>query len=60
MELSNTLKYINLGGLVIGLVVFRGPMYLCVCINEDRGDGEGLVVPPDVRPSGGVGLTSDA
>jgi hypothetical protein len=26
--ISMTLKYINLAGLVIGLVVFRGPMYL--------------------------------
>ena len=41
MELSNTLKYINLAGVAIGLVALRGPMYLRVCVSEKRGDGEG-------------------
>ena len=39
--LSDTLRYINLSGLVIGLVVLCGPMHLRTCVNEDRGDGEG-------------------
>ena len=26
---------------MIGLVVLCGPMYLCVCVSEKRGDGEG-------------------
>ena len=41
--LSNTLKYINLTGLGIGLVVLRGPMHLCTCVSEDRGPGTGRV-----------------
>ncbi len=41
MEPSNTPKYINLSGVVTGLVVLFGPMYLCVCVNEKHGDGEG-------------------
>ena len=45
MEISNTLRYINLAGLVIGLVVLCGPMNLCTCVNEDRGDGEGTGSP---------------
>ena len=40
MELSNTLRYINLAGLVIELVTLRGPMHLCACMSEERGDGE--------------------
>jgi hypothetical protein len=40
--ISTTLKYINLACLVIGLVVFRGPMYLRVCVIEEGGDGEGV------------------
>jgi hypothetical protein len=39
--LSDTLRYINLTGLVIELVTLRGPMNLCVCVGEERGDGEG-------------------
>ena len=42
MELSNTLKYINLAGVVIGLVVLREQMHLRACVSEDRGDGEGV------------------
>ncbi len=38
---SNTLKYINLVGVAIGLVVLRGPMHLRACVIEKRGDGEG-------------------
>ena len=38
---SDTLRYINLAGLVIGLVALRGPMHLCACVREERGDGEG-------------------
>jgi hypothetical protein len=41
VELSNSLKYINLAGVVIGLVPFRGPMDLGGCVTEKRGDGEG-------------------
>jgi hypothetical protein len=41
VELSNTLKYINLTGVVIGLVVLCGPIHLRVCVSEKRGDGEG-------------------
>ncbi len=41
MEISNTLKYINLSGVVIGLVVLSGPMNLCTCVSEMHGDGEG-------------------
>ena len=41
MELSNTLKYINLAGVSIGLVVLRGPMHLCAFVSEKHGDGEG-------------------
>jgi hypothetical protein len=43
VELSNTLKYINLTGVVIGLVALRGPMHLGTCVTEKRGDGEGAV-----------------
>jgi len=39
--LSDTLRCINLAGLVIGLVALRGPMHLCACVREERGDGEG-------------------
>jgi hypothetical protein len=37
LEVSNTLRYINLGGLVIGLVVL---FHLGVCVSEERGDGD--------------------
>ena len=36
MDLSNTRKYINLTGLVIGLVALRGPMDLRACVSEER------------------------
>jgi len=39
--LSDTLRYINLAGLAIGLVALRGPMHLCACVSEKHGDGEG-------------------
>jgi hypothetical protein len=39
-SLSDTLRYINLVGVVMGLVTCRGPMYLCKCVSEERGDGE--------------------
>ena len=39
--LSDTLRYINLAGLAIGLVTLCGPMHLCVCVNEESVDGEG-------------------
>ena len=41
MELSNTLKYINLTGVTVGLVALRGQMHLSVCVSENHGDGEG-------------------
>jgi hypothetical protein len=49
VELSKTLEYINLVGVDIGLVVLCGPMYLCVCVSEKRGDGEevGSYTPSD-------------
>jgi len=34
--LSDTLRYINLAGLVIGLVTLRGLMHLCACVSEER------------------------
>jgi len=37
---SDTLGYINLAGLAIGLVALRGPMHLCACVSEEGGDGE--------------------
>ena len=39
--LSDTLRYVNLAGFAIGLVALRGPMHLCACVREERGDGEG-------------------
>ena len=39
--LSDTLRYVNLAGFAIGLVTLRGPMHLCACVREERGDGEG-------------------
>ena len=39
--LSDTLKYINLTGLVIGMVVLCGPIHLSSCVSEKSGDGEG-------------------
>ena len=41
MEISNTLRHIDLDGLVIGLVVLCGPMHLRACVIEEPGDGEG-------------------
>jgi hypothetical protein len=41
-RLSDTLRYINFAKVALGLVVFRGPMNLCVCVREERGDGEGV------------------
>ncbi len=39
---SNSLKYINLTGVSVGLVVpLRGPMSLRGCVSEKHGDGEG-------------------
>ena len=42
MELSNTLKYINLVGVSIGLVALCGPIHRCPCVSVKHGDGEGL------------------
>ena len=39
--LSDTLRYSNLVGLATDLVASRGPMHLCACVSEERGDGEG-------------------
>ena len=36
VDLSNTVKYINLTGLPIGVVELRGPMHLRVCLSEER------------------------
>lgn len=35
--LSNTLRYINLAEVALGLVELRGPMYLCPCVSAERG-----------------------
>jgi hypothetical protein len=40
-SLSDTFRYINLAGLVIGMVALCGPMHLCACVNEESGNGEG-------------------
>ncbi len=40
-DLRDTLRYINLTGLGIGLVTLCGPIHLRVCMREDRGNGEG-------------------
>ena len=37
----NTLKYINLTGVSIGLVELRGPMHRSVCVRENDGEGKG-------------------
>ena len=42
MEISNTLKYINLVGVSIGLVALCGPIHRCPCVSVKHGDGEGL------------------
>ena len=39
---SDTLRYLNLTDLTIGLVALRDPMHLCACVREDSGDGEGV------------------
>jgi hypothetical protein len=39
--LSDTLRYINLAGVAIGLVTLPGPMHLCACVSKECGDGEG-------------------
>jgi hypothetical protein len=39
---SDTLGYMNLAGVAIGLVELRGPMHLRACVSEECGDGEGL------------------
>ena len=36
--LSDTLRYINLAGLAIGLVTLRGLMHLRACVSEERGE----------------------
>jgi hypothetical protein len=38
---SDTLTYINLAEVALGLVALRGPMHLCACVSEERGDREG-------------------
>ena len=42
--LSDTLRCINLAGLAIGLVALRGPMHLCACVSEERGENAGASV----------------
>jgi hypothetical protein len=39
--LSDTLRFINLAGLALGLVALRGTMHLCVCVREERGESAG-------------------
>ena len=39
--LSDTLRYIDLPEVTIGLVVLREPIHLCVCVSEESGEGEG-------------------
>ena len=38
---SVTQRYTNLVEVVIGLVALCGPIYLCTCVSQERGDGEG-------------------
>jgi hypothetical protein len=38
--LSDTLRYINLAEVALGLVELRGPMHLCACVSEEPGDGK--------------------
>ncbi len=38
---SDTLRYINLTEVALGLVPLCGPMHLCSCLNEECGDREG-------------------
>jgi hypothetical protein len=47
---SDTLIYINLAGLAIGLVTLRGPMHLCACVSEESGENAGAraTLRPDV------------
>jgi hypothetical protein len=41
--LSYTLRYVSLTELVtLCQFGFRVPMYLCTCVREERGDGEGV------------------
>jgi hypothetical protein len=46
VEISNTLKYINLTGLALRLVALRGPMHRRACVSETRRDEEGAVSRP--------------
>ena len=39
--LSDTLRYINLAEVALGLVALRGRMHLCACVSKERLDGEG-------------------
>ena len=39
--LSDTLRYINLAGLVIGMFTFRGPMHLRAGVIKEGGEGPG-------------------
>ncbi len=38
---GETLRYINLAGLVIGLVTLCGPMNLCPCVSDECGENVG-------------------
>jgi hypothetical protein len=38
LVLSDTLRYINLTEVVVGLFVLCEPMHLCTCVREERGD----------------------
>ena len=39
--LSDTLRYINLAEVALGMMGLRGPMHLCASVSEERGDEEG-------------------
>ena len=38
--ISDTLRYLNLAEVALGLVVLRGSIHMCACVSEDLGRGE--------------------
>ncbi len=45
---SDPLRYIDLAEAAIGSVAVRGPMHLCACVREERGDGEGAKIGSNI------------
>jgi len=52
--LSDTLRYINLAEGAVGLAALRGPMHLCACVSEERGDGESAGSPAATEATSSV------